>query len=230
MPPPVSDEMSDEDIGDIPFKNGANPENSVEENQDEEDEDDEEGVYVVESIREHNFLPNGKLQLLVKWKGYDELADHTWEPEENLEEGAEEVLTEYFKSIGGRPKKPAAKAGPGRKRKSMGESKATSATPSTEPKKRKRSTNAQDPTPETEPEAKVDETEEESTWVPKGKNWDKEIDSVDTIIRDQETEGLYAFLIWNNGKRSKVSIESCYEKCPRKMLLFYESHLVFKEG
>ena len=38
--------MSDEDIGDIPFKNGANPENSVEENQDEEDEDDEEGVYV----------------------------------------------------------------------------------------------------------------------------------------------------------------------------------------
>lgn len=26
----------------------------------------------------------GKLQLLVKWKGYDDPADRTWEPEENL--------------------------------------------------------------------------------------------------------------------------------------------------
>lgn len=67
----------------------------------------------------------------------------------------------------------------------------------------------------------MDENEEESTWVPKGKNWDKEIDSVDTIIRDQENGGLYAFLIWNNGKRSKVSIESCYEKCPRKVCLTF---------
>lgn len=101
------------------------------------------------------------------------------------------------------------------------ETKATSATPSTESKKRRRSTKAQDPAPEAEPEATMDENEEESTWVPKGKNWDKEIDSVDTIIRDQENGGLYAFLIWNNGKRSKVSIESCYEKCPRKVCLTF---------
>lgn len=133
--------------------------------------------------------------------------------------GAKEALTEYFKSIGGRPEKPATKSGPGRKRKSMGETKSTSATPSVEPKKRRRSTKAQDLAPEAE--AEVEEDEEETTWVPKGKNWDKELDSVDTIIRDQESGGLFAFLLWNNGKRSKVSIESCYEKCPRKVSLLF---------
>lgn len=119
-------------------------------------------------------------------------------------EGAEQVLAEYYKRIGGRPKTPAAKSGPGRKRKSMGETNSASASASAEPKKRRRSTKA-----------------EEGTWVPKGHNWDKELDSVDTIIRDQDDGALYAFLLWNNGKRSRVSIESCYEKCPRKVSLLF---------
>lgn len=131
-------------------------------------------------------------------------------------EGAEQVLTEYYKRIGGRPKTPAAKPGPGRKRKSMGETNSTSASASAESKKRRRSTKAEDPVPKTEPDE-----DEEGTWVPKGHNWDTELDSVDTIIRDQDDGALYAFLLWNNGKRSRVSIESCYEKCPRKVSLLF---------
>ncbi|OQD74183.1 hypothetical protein PENDEC_c012G01820 [Penicillium decumbens] len=224
MPPSLSEEVSDEEIADIPFKNGGDKAEDNGGDDADEDVGDEEGVYVVESIKEHQFLGNGKLHLFVRWKGYDDIADHTWEPEENLQEGAEQVLAEYYRSIGGRPEKPAGKAGPGRKRKSMGETKSPSASASAEPKRRRRSTKAQDQVPETEAD------EDNDSWVPKGKSWDQELDTVDTIIRDQDDGGLYAMLLWKNGKRSRVSIESCYEKCPKKMLKFYESHLVFKDG
>lgn len=60
-------------------------------------------------------------------------------------------------------------------------------------------------------------------WMPKSKNWEKEVKAVDTIVR--EGDGLVAYLHWNNDKKSKVSIETCYERCPHKMLKFYEQHL-----
>lgn len=132
-----------------------------------------------------------------------------------------EALAEYYEKLGGRPQKPAGKSGPGRKRKSMGETQSTSAPAAAQPKKQRRSTKAED----ANSEAEADEEEEDGSWVPKGKNWDKELDSVDTIIRDQDNNGLYAFLLWNNGKRSRVSIESCYEKCPMKVSpLFRNRH------
>lgn len=128
-------------------------------------------------------------------------------------EGANDVLEEYYKKLGGRPKKPAPKPGPkpGRKRKSTADSKSvtSSAASSTEPKRRRKS-------------AKAEETESDSlvydeNWVPKSNNWEEELAQVDTIIRDSDNGGLYAFLLWNNGRRSRVSIESCYEKCPDKV-------------
>lgn len=126
-------------------------------------------------------------------------------------EGANDVLEEYYKKIGGRPQKPAPKPGPGRKRKSTADSKSVtpSATPATEPKRRRKSAKAEETPVETDLEM--------DDWVPKSNNWEKELESVDTIIRDPETNGLYAFILWKNGKRSRVSIESCYEKCPRKV-------------
>lgn len=60
-------------------------------------------------------------------------------------------------------------------------------------------------------------------WMPKSKNWEKEVKAVDTIVR--EGDDLVAYLHWNNDKKSKVSIETCYERCPHKMLKFYEQHL-----
>lgn len=130
-------------------------------------------------------------------------------------DGANDVLEEYYKKTGGRPKKPTAKPGPkpglGRKRKSTGDSKSVtpSATDVTEPKRRRKSAKAEETPVETDLEM--------DDWVPKSNNWEKELQSVDTIIRDPENNGLYAFILWKNGKRSRVSIESCYEKCPRKV-------------
>ncbi|KAJ5506507.1 Chromo domain/shadow [Penicillium expansum] len=191
------------------------------EGDEEEDEEEEEGLYIVEDIIKHDWLDDGTLKLWVKWKGYERVQDHTWEDEEGLmyvdmlielrnllrafidehhRDGASEVVTAYYKRIGGRPKKdeekPAA-AKPGRKRKSMGEPKLAKDSP--------------------------------APAASEGKNWDKDVKEVDTIVREGDA-GLMAWLEFNNGHKAKLSVQACYEKCPLKMLKFYESHLVFKDN
>ncbi|KAL2822001.1 hypothetical protein BJX63DRAFT_377744 [Aspergillus granulosus] len=153
--------------------------------------------------------------LQVKWQGYDDPNDQTLEPEENLLEGANDVLDEYFKTIGGRPEKPQPK-----KRKSMGRP-PKSAPEKPEPKKRRKSRADTETDNTEETEKKKDKDGQVPDWVPKSKNWENEVKAIDTIVR--EGDGLVAFLHWNNDKKSKVSIEMCYEKCPRKVSLFWNS-------
>ncbi|KAJ5612488.1 hypothetical protein N7510_005682 [Penicillium lagena] len=224
MPPPLEDLESDgEDLGDIPH---GGPETEQEDS--EEDGEEEEGLYVVEDILDHRFV-KGELELLVKWKGYEEPEDQTFEPEEGLLEGAHDIVAEYYKRIGGRPRPPPKPAkGPGRKRKSMTDPKpAPSLESPLSPIKRRKPS----PKEEAEEAAKKEKGSEEVglNWVSKAKNWENQVDSVDTIVRDPDTDTLFAFLKWTNGKQTKVSIQSCYENCPQKMLKFYESHLVFKD-
>ncbi|EPS33934.1 hypothetical protein PDE_08896 [Penicillium oxalicum 114-2] len=240
MPPPIED-ISDEESGDIPFdnKNGANDdviENDEAEAEDDEEDDDEvedEDVYVVEKILDHAWMDNGSFKLQVKWKGWERPEDLTWEPEASLKSGAKQILDAYYKKIGGRPRKnaakPVAKAGPGRKRKSTSDAKEPSA--STEPteSKRARRKSSAPATEDSNPEGGLEAEENDFSWTPKGKDWGSQLDRVDTIIRDQESKSLFAFLLWKNGRRSRVALETCYEKCPRQMLQFYENHLVFKE-
>ncbi|OAX85208.1 hypothetical protein ACJ72_00401 [Emergomyces africanus] len=159
----------------------------------------------------HEFAKDGTLLLQVKWKGYEDPADQTLEPEENLVDGAEDILKEYFSFIGGRPERPS------KKRKSItGSSTPTHDTGSSKKSKKSRAVEAYE-TPETENNV--------ADWVPKTKNWDPHVKSIDTIMRDPLTGNLFVYLNWNNHKKAKVSIQQCYEKCPQKMLQFYEQHL-----
>jgi chromobox protein 1 len=144
-------------------------------------------------------------------------------------------LDAYYKKIGGRPRKnaakpaakPAAKAGPGRKRKSMGETKETSA--SAEPTEQKRRRKSSAPTTE-EPAPETAETDEDDlSWTPKGKDWGSQLDKVNTIIRDQDSKTLFAFLLWKNGKRSRVALETCYDRCPKQVSQFMHQHNVFPQ-
>ncbi|KAJ9319957.1 hypothetical protein DTO027B5_9067 [Paecilomyces variotii] len=211
MPPPVEDISEDESTGDaIPYDNGK--ESGAEESDEEEGED----VYVVEKIMGHEYKKD-TLFLHVKWKGYDKPEDQTLEPEENLLDGAKEAVDEYYAKLGGRPEKPS------RKRKSLNEAKATPEKATQKKPRKSRGTASAEP-------AASEENDDVPDWVPKSKNWEKDILKVDTIMRDPDTGSLMAYLHWNNGKKSRVSIEQCYEKCPMKMLRFYEQHLVFKEG
>lgn len=236
------EEWSDEESGDIPFttapenkENTNNAEQEGEEDEDDDGEEEEEGVFVVEEIKKHRYEDDGTLFLFVNWKGWPALKDHTWEPEINLKEGAEEVLEAYFKKIGGRPEPPEKGAkGSGRKRKSMAEKKERPASTTTETKRRRHQSAPKNETKEDTQAAGNTPTESEndelSEWVPRSQNWDQEVQSVDTIIRDANDQELYALLLWTNGKRSRIHIQSCYERCPMKMLKFYEKHLVFKDG
>jgi hypothetical protein len=110
-------------------------------------------------------------------------------------------LDEYYEKLGGKPEKSA------RKRKSMNEARAA---PEKATQKKPRKSRGAD-------SAEPEENEEVPDWVPKSKNWEKDILKVDTIMRDAETGSLMAYLHWNNGKKSRVSIEQCYEKCPMKV-------------
>lgn len=140
-------------------------------------------------------------------------------------DGAKDIVTAYYRAIGGRPLKPApepAKKGPGRKRKSIGEPKLTPApTPPTENKRRRKSAakenNVKEKNAETPALTEDNNSDGEGNWVPNFKNWDDELDTVDTIIRDAEGPGLSALLLWKNGKKSRVTLETCYEKCPKKV-------------
>lgn len=165
----------------------------------------------------------------VKWKGYEDPADQTLEPEENLlssphfafipcclqwpisnrvhstRDGAQDAVSEYFELLGGRPEKST------KKRKSLGT--AASSTPNQTPaKKARKSLGSTNGTPDTEAGG--------PDWLPKSKNWDKEVHKVETIIRESN-DNLYALLHWKNDKKSKVSIQQCYDKCPQKVMVIF---------
>ena len=53
------------------------------EEEEEEEEDGEEDEYRVEKILRHDYV-NGNLVYQIKWLGYEEESDMTWEPIENL--------------------------------------------------------------------------------------------------------------------------------------------------
>ncbi|BCS04399.1 chromo domain-containing protein [Aspergillus luchuensis] len=230
MPPPLPDISDDESSSgeSIPYNDARSTKDATKADDEDEDEDEEEeDVYAVEKIMNHDWAKKGDLLLQVKWQGYDDPADMTWEPEENLLEGAKDIVEEYFRVLGGRPEKPQPQT---KKRKSMGRPPKSVPEKTPEPKRRRKSraeTTTESPEKEQADEGESDDT---STWVPSSRNWEKEVDTVETIIRQPGTSNLLAFISWKNGRKSKVSLEMCYDKCPKKMLRFYESHLVFKEG
>ena len=47
--------------------------------------EEQEEDYEVEKILEKRVVKKGKIEYLVKWKNFEEPADYTWEPTNNLE-------------------------------------------------------------------------------------------------------------------------------------------------
>jgi chromobox protein 1 len=74
----------------------------------------------------------------------------------------------------------------------------------------------------------VKEAEQDFSWLPKGDQWEDQVVKVETIERNEDTKQLMAYILFTNGKRSKISMDMVYKYCPRPMLRFYEEHLKFK--
>ena len=66
--------------------------------QEEDENDDEDEDYEVESIMEKRVTKKGKLEYLVKWKNFDDPADYTWEPSNNLDD-VMDLVTQFEKEL-----------------------------------------------------------------------------------------------------------------------------------
>ena len=153
----------------------------------------------------------GKKSLIytVSWAGYDETTD---EPEENLDNCPEE-LNEYFNSIGGKPEPPG----------TPGDSKKRSVSETATPTGRGR--------PGANKKMKTEDTLNQvksvngntSFKVPQG-SWEDHIMAIDSMDRDNNGD-VIAFIVWNNKQRSRHSTKLLNQKCPQKLLQFYEAHL-----
>ncbi|KAL5114317.1 hypothetical protein ACEQ8H_007792 [Pleosporales sp. CAS-2024a] len=214
MPPALSDQESSSEAEVPPVKKGGRwsktvtpveepaPDKSGAEDNEPEDE------YVVEKILAHKFV-KGELVFHVKWQGYDDPKDRTWEPEANMD-GAIDVMNEYFDEIGGRP---TAKGGEKkRKGRPSGEAKSELGTPT----------------------GSVKRVKQEQVWSPPQGSWEHDVDYIDTVEEraDPKTGELakFVYVVWNNDKKTQHPLKHIYQKCPQKMLLYYESHLVFTQN
>ncbi|KAH6618156.1 hypothetical protein B0J18DRAFT_436655 [Chaetomium sp. MPI-SDFR-AT-0129] len=220
MPPAFSDdEGSDVKYTEIPPEDdgsGSGDErngDAGEDDQDgdEDDEDLEEEVYVVEKIMSH-MIDKGTPLFEVKWEGYDKKSDRTWEPEENLVENASDALNDYLLSIGGRDKlfEDTAAALKTKKR-----GRPTSATPQAAGKRSRR-----DHPVDSEPPASAKAV----TWKPPPGSWEDHIVSLDAC-EDEDSGKLTVYLTWKNGQKTQHSTSVIYQRCPQKMLQFYERHV-----
>jgi chromobox protein 1 len=170
--------------------------------------------YVVESINGHKFV-KGSIQFHVKWQGYDDDADMTWEPEENLET-APEVLKEYYDTIGGRPQAPSGskKRGPkpGAKRTYSESNGGTPEASSGRGRKKRAAVNSDDVIDV--PRKKKDK------YPPKGdSDWDKFVDGCDTIevgtINHNGVQEKFALLRWEDGQITKNTLRIAHKCAPQ---------------
>ncbi|CZT20425.1 uncharacterized protein RCC_06285 [Ramularia collo-cygni] len=229
MPPAVSDiEDSDADmIDEIPAKKSkAAP--VADEDEEGDDESGEEDEYQVEKILDHKTVKGGILYR-IKWLGYDDEADETWEPEENLT-GALEILRAYHIQVGGTPQ-PTSK------------SSAKKASTSTTKGKGKRAASAEEdsPAPAKKGRGRKSEgaTNGTDAWSPPDGLWEDAITEISAIIEDEPAEGamivkakknpkkLNGLVLWNNGRKTQHKMDLLRLKCPQKLLDYYECHLNF---
>ncbi|KAH6971928.1 hypothetical protein EDB80DRAFT_591673, partial [Ilyonectria destructans] len=172
----------------------------------------EDGLFIVETIKNHVIDKNGNLVFQVKWKGQSQVRTRHLRfilqfsyQRVFLRVSGDEILNEYFDTIGGRDKifkesDRAAKTKKGRQ--------TTNGTFSTRPKRLQRN------------EAHVgDETLLATTkqWNPPSGSWEDEIETIGACEEDDNGK-LIVYLIWKNGQKTKHETQIIYKKCPQKVV------------
>ncbi|KAI7501232.1 hypothetical protein KC367_g3024 [Hortaea werneckii] len=266
MPPAISDHESgsEDDVPDqIPArlnKKATEPTQEDDEDENEEDDDDGEDEYRVEKIVKHDWLDDGTLVYQIKWQGYDDPGDMTWEPVENLE-GAKEILQTYLKKIGGTPEPPAPKTkrgGSSARKSGGGKRSASEAFAADSPAPASSSSKKRDKGRPSKANGTVDDntTEMAKRALPPG-TWDNDVLRVTSIIEEsvpststtsssssarnksaaaaaaagKESKELIGLLEWKDGgAKTQHKMKVLRQKVPQRLLDYYEQHLVFTDA
>ena len=119
-----------------------------------------------------------------------------------------DVLKEYWDQIGGDPEA-GGEAGKKRKGRKSGAADSARGTPVSSNKKIKH----------------------EVEWEPPRGSWEHDVDTVETVEEalDPTTgkKARFGYLVWKNQQKTQHPLHHIYQKCPQKMLQYYENHLVF---
>lgn len=119
-----------------------------------------------------------------------------WHQTNRSRVGAADVIKEYFEDIGGRPEP---KGGQKRKGRASGV-KSESGTPAASSAKR---------------------VKQEKAWSPPPGSWEHDVSHIDTVEESQDPKtgalGRFAYLVWNNNKKTQHPLKHVYQKCPQKV-------------
>ncbi|KAK5652737.1 hypothetical protein OQA88_9590 [Cercophora sp. LCS_1] len=234
MPPAISDgEQSDVDVAaspDLSARRGGRekkrassykaeeeeeeekkaPIENEEDDDDAEDDQGEEGEeYIVEKILSHAYNKAAKrIEFKVKWEGYDDESELTWEPEEHLIDNASQIFEEYLDSIGGREALLAMsnKALSGKKR-----GRPSSGTPQASGSAKRSKKNGEHPQDSDAPL-----TAKATLWKPPAGSWEDHIAQLDAC-QDEATGKLMVYLTWKNGHKTQHDTSVVYQRCPQKV-------------
>ena len=115
-------------------------------------------------------------------------------------------MKEYFEDIGGRPELPDPKETKGSK----------------EPKTQKRKGRQSIVKSESGTHASTAKrAKQEKQWTPPPGSWEHEISHIDTVEENLNPKTgerqRFAYLVWNNRKKTQHPLKHVYQKCPQKV-------------
>jgi len=170
--------------------------------------------YVVEKILEKRIV-KGKIEYYLKWQGFENPADNTWEPEENL--GCPELIAEFERVLEEKEKKKREqKAAATKKRPGPASTKVTD-----EKKENKR-----EDAPSSAKKPKTKETS--STKSSEVNGFDRGLNP-EKIIGATDSSGELMFLMkWKDTDEADlVPSRQANVKCPQVVIAFYEERLTW---
>ncbi|KAG9072684.1 hypothetical protein KI688_000456 [Linnemannia hyalina] len=224
---------------------------SKDDDDEEDSEEDAEGAeYEVERVVGHKHT-KGKLQYHLKWNGYDS-DENTWENKENVfcTDLVEAYWVRHEQAGGSRsdlkgtdgvhvkkePARTARSNGARRTKKDRDGDTVMSMTPA----KRQRTSDTSKEVMRAEGGAEdvtsnnnnknSSSSSNDSSWKPPNSwtSWEDKVKSILTVERSNQK--LLIRLLWINGKETHHSIEEAHQKCPQKLIQFYEAHIKFSQA
>ncbi|UZJ54281.1 hypothetical protein CBS101457_003601 [Exobasidium rhododendri] len=217
-------------------------EDEKEDNRSDDSESEEDNEYVIEKIMKHRTDDDGTTEYLIRWEGY-ESGDDTWEPE---------LVADYWKVIptSKQPRKMQEAQAKFSKVKSPKKKASIKSTETSETEEADEVASALDSSGETPTRKKRKaskdssqegggEAEEEKMearlkedkrllrkWE-KTSSWEDDLEQIVTMERADDST-LRAQVKFKNGEIFWVERLIAYQKCPQKMLSFYEERLRFR--